>query len=165
MSFRQGLELIAGAGATPYINEQTGNWEIGGVDTGVPAKQIKVSVSEYNELIKSGRFDNNKLYFLTDSTPLLFTDKQVLSSNWTKITDTRYENVISIQGVSPTDIVMVDIASSVSDDIYVEHKSLMDEAGIQRIRSTNNNVVIVASSPINTNILVDITVTKCVLGE
>lgn len=165
MSFRQGLELIAGAGAAPCINEQTGNWEIGGVDTGVPAKQIKVSVSEYNELIKSGRFDNNKLYFLTDSTPLLFTDKQVLSSNWTKITDTRYENVISIQGVSPTDIVMVDIASGVSDDIYVEHKSLMDEAGIQRIRSANNNVVIVASSPINTNILVDITVTKCVLGE
>ena len=165
MSFRQGLELIAGTGTAPCINEQTGNWEIGGIDTGVPAKQIKVSVSEYNELIKNGQFDDNKLYFLTDSTPLLFTDKQVLSSNWTKITDTRYENVIPIHGVSPTDIVMVDIASSVSDDIYVEHKSLMNEASIQRIRSTNNNVVIVASSPINTNILVDITVTKCVLGE
>lgn len=165
MSYRQGLNLIAGSGATPYINSQTGNWEIGGIDTGIQAIQTKISVKEYDDLIKSGKYDNNKMYFITNTSPLLFVNKKILSANWSKITDTRYENVIPVEGITSTDIVMIDIASSLSDDAYIQSKSVLDEINIQRIRSAENSVVIVTSAPINTDISVDIVVTKCMIGE
>ena len=165
MSLRQGLELISGAGSSPYINKTTGNWEICGIDTGVPATHIKITVNEYNEVIRTGNYDNSKMYFITDATPKVFINKQILSSNWTQVGSNRYTNTISIPNVSSTDIIMVDIASGVSDDTYIEHKSLIDDARIQRIRSEDGKIVIVSSSPINTDILVDVTVTKCILEQ
>ena len=100
MSLRQGLELISGAGSSPYINKTTGNWEICGIDTGVPATHTKITVNEYNELIRTGNYDNSKMYFITDATPKVFINKQVLSSNWTQVGTNRYTNTISIPNVS-----------------------------------------------------------------
>lgn len=165
MSYRKGRRLIAGAGYTPYINERTGNWEICGVDTGYQATQTRVTVDQYNELIRSGAFDPTRNYFITDSAPVIYPDKVIPVSGWLKDADGRYTNTITISGITTTDTVMVDIASSVSDEEYVTYKSAMDSTGIQRIRTATNAVVLVASTPLNINVPVDITITKSIIGE
>ena len=165
MSYRRGTKLIAGAGATPYINERTGNWEICGIDTGVQAIPTKVSVDEYNNLVKSGTINEKGIYFITDASPILYRNKTISSSNWVKVSDDRYTNTIVLAGVTATDTIMVDIASSVSDDDYLVYKNALAEANVQRFRSSDGAIVIVSSTPVNVNLLVDITVTKCIVGE
>lgn len=165
MSYRKGKRLIAGAGYTPYINERTGNWEIGGVDTGYQATQTRVTVNQYNEMLRNNTLDPTRNYFITDSAPVVYVDREIPVSGWLKVSDGRYTNTITISGITREDLVMVDIASSASDEEYVTYRSAMDGAGIQRIRTDTDSVVLVASTPLNINVSVDITITKCILGE
>ena len=165
MSYRQGTRLIAGAGATPYIDPNTGNWAICGIDTGVQAVQTKVSIDEYNNMVKSGTIDQNKMYFITNVSPTVYTDKRISASGWIQVSENRYTNTLALSGVTTTDTIMVDVAASLSDDDYMVAKEAVNTAGIQRIRSSDGFVIIVASSPMNIDLLVDITVTKCIVGE
>lgn len=162
MSYRHGLDIIAGNGTVPYVNTNTGNWEYAGQDSGIQAIPIKMTISQYETAKNQGAIESDKMYFITDSVSILYKNVVVQPSNWID-TNGKFVANIQLSELKSTDTVFIDLSSSLSDDTYIEQYSELKNDNIVRVTVTDGNLRLLAIEKPSMSLNLDVSAIKCIV--
>ena len=138
MAIYQGKTLVAGAGTTPYINED-GFWSMNGVPLG-PVTPTKLTSSEYQELIRTSSVDPGIAYYVIDWAPIVYPDIMLNASEWEDGAGDSFTYVIETNKIKTTDLVHFELAASLSLSDFMEQSQILQKARIQRLTVNGTNL-------------------------